>query len=88
MTTDGGRHQMLLGLTIMHYSFRKAAKEHEHVHMHTRTCVTVIYCVCFFMVCYHSAKISYGAQEELDYSTRVCVRRVINGQSLNLYTKV
>lgn len=26
MTTDGGRHQMLLGLTIMHYSFRNAAK--------------------------------------------------------------
>lgn len=48
--------------------------EHKHVHMHTHTHVSQLFTVCaFFMVCYHSAKISYGAQEELDYSTRVCV---------------
>lgn len=65
--------------------------EHKHVHMHTHAHVSQLFTVCaFFMVCYHSAKISYGAQEELDYSTRVCVceRRVMNGQSLTLYTKV
>lgn len=67
--------------------------EHKHVHMHTHAHVSQLFAVCaFFMVCYHSAKISYGAQEELDYSTRVCVcvreRRVMNGQSLTLYTKV